>query len=860
MFGKVPVNFKPGHSGVYRGPRRTLTIWVLMLIAACSARAQAPGPPNFLILFSDDQRADAVGAHGNPYIQTPSLDALAERGFSFRQAYVMGSHHGAVCAPSRAMLMTGRNLFRVYDNLDSLETFPQRLQQVGYQTFGTGKWHQSRESFAKSFAEGRSIFFGGMNDHFRTHMSDRLDDGTFTDSVPRDFSTTRFADAAIDFLTGYASSERDAPFLAYVAFTAPHDPRSPPGDYMHVYRGEGMPLPPNFMPLHPFDLGPMSMAVRDEHLAPWPRPTDVIRSQIAEYYGLITHMDAEIGRIFKTLLDTGLEDNTIVVFAADNGLGLGSHGTMGKQSLYEHSTRVPLIVAGPGIPQGESNALSYLYDLTPTILRLAGATDLPRMDGLDLAPIWGGEPTELRESLFTAFHDTQRSVRDSRWKLIRYPRIHHTQLFDLKRDPYELNNLAGDPDQRHRLRNMMILLEEWQRKMGDPHPLTAADRSSMEFDYDSIERRPDQWQPAWIREKYFSDTDTSRSRPEQVADGVQAYRELFDSRMRPGVACYRIPSLATAPNGDLVAAIDERVPSCEDLGSNRDINIVVRRSTDNGESWTGIETLVDFPDGQSASDPSIVVDRTTEQIFLFFNFMDLDAEPGTYYLHVVRSSDNGLTWSAPEDITSQISKTDWTTDFKFITSGRGIQTSTGMLLHTVVNLDKGLHLFGSTDHGRTWFLFDTPLRPANESKIVELSDGSWLVNSRVSEGGTRYVHVSGDGGQTWESRPDPELPDPGCNASIVRYSEVDADGQSGLLFSNAADPSERRNLTVRLSYDGGVTWAAGRSVYTGPSAYSSMTVMKNGEIGLLFEKDRYTQNVFVRLTLEWLTKGSAPPD
>ena len=494
-------------SGFIQSPagRRLIGWFLLTLVTVPVALAQRADRPNVLIIFSDDQRADAVGAHGNTYIRTPSLDALAQRGFSFRRAYVMGSHHGAVCAPSRAMLMTGRNLFRVYDNLDSLDTFPQRLQDVGYETFGTGKWHQSRASFARSFEHGKNVFFGGMNDHFQTHMSDRLADGTFTDPEPEGFSTTHFADAAINFIQDHAAKGSGAPFLAYIAFTAPHDPRSPPESFVDLYSGEGMPLPPNYMAVHPFDLGTMSMAVRDEHLAPWPRPPEMIRSQIADYYGLITHMDAEIGRILEALQQTGLSDNTIVVFAADNGLGLGSHGIMGKQSLYEHSTHVPLIVAGPGIPHGESDALSYLYDLTPTILNLTGSAELPRMDGRDLSPVWQGERQTVRETLFTAFYDTQRAIRDGRWKLIRYPRIHFTQLFDLANDPFELHNLAEKVEHEQRVADMMHLLEKWQARMGDPKPLAADEKEPMAFDYDRIERRPDRWQPEWVLERYFRD-------------------------------------------------------------------------------------------------------------------------------------------------------------------------------------------------------------------------------------------------------------------------------------------------------------------------------------------------------------------
>ena len=261
---------------------------------------------------------------------------------------------------------------------------------------------------------------------------------------------------------------------------------------------------------------------------------------------------------------------------------------------------------------------------------------------------------------------------------------------------------------------------------------------------------------------------------QQLADGLLVAQDLFNTTMNPEVSCYRIPALVTATNGDLVVAIDERVPSCNDLRGSRDINIVIRRSQDNGLSWSEIERIADFPDGQSASDPSMIVDRVTGELILFYNFMDLDKEKDVYYLHVMKSSDHGRSWSEAVDITKQITKPEWHHDFKFITSGRGIQTRSGKLLHCMVNLDHGLHLFGSDDHGQSWHLIDTPLKPGNESKVVELDNGSWMINSRANGRGKRWVHISSDQGKSWESRPEPDLRDPGCNASIIRYTSTRA--------------------------------------------------------------------------------------
>ena len=341
-----------------------------------------------------------------------------------------------------------------------------------------------------------------------------------------------------------------------------------------------------------------------------------------------------------------------------------------------------------------------------------------------------------------------------------------------------------------------------------------------------------------------------------LASGLLEVHDLFNASAKEEISCYRIPALLTATNGDLVAAIDERVPSCNDLRGSRDINIVIRRSSDSGKSWSEIERVVDFPEGQSASDPSMIVDRMTGDIFLFYNYMDLDSEKDVYYFHVIRSSDHGVSWSEAEDITAQISKANWHKDFKFITSGRGIQTREGKLLHCLVNLDHGLHLFGSENHGKSWYLVDTALKPGNESKVVELDDGSWMVNCRDNGSGMRFVHVSSDEGKTWNSRPEQELMDPGCNGSIIRYTSVE-DGyeKSRLLFCNANHNKKRENLSVRVSYDEGLTWTKGKTLYPGASAYSTLTVLENGDIGLLFEKDDYTRNLFVSFSLKWLTDG-----
>jgi arylsulfatase A-like enzyme len=487
--------------------RRRIVMFLLAVLALSATRLpaadNATSPacrPNILFLFSDDQRADTIAAYGNPYIRTPNLDRLSQRGFNFRRAYCMGSIHGAVCQPSRAMLNSGRTLYRVPMDLGDVPILPELLRQAGYTTFGTGKWHNGRDSFARGFSIGNAVFFGGMSDHERVPLVDLRVDGTFANERIGDgFSSTMFADAVIGFLR---EQDGESPFYAYVAFTAPHDPRTPPPEYRDIYAPGDVPLPANFMPHHPFHNGWMDG--RDEQLAAWPRTPEVIESQLAEYYGMITQLDAQIGRILAALDKSGQADNTLVVFAADHGLALGSHGLLGKQSVYEHSMRAPLIFAGEGIPAGESEALVYLYDVFPTLLDIAGVRQPEGVEGNDLAAVWRGDVAKIRDTLFTTYEDIQRAVCDERWKLIRYPQIGYTQLFDLANDPHELHNLAESADHAAEVERLMAELAAWQQRTDDRQPLVVDDVKPAEIDLTGRKRTPNRHQPAWVVEKYFT--------------------------------------------------------------------------------------------------------------------------------------------------------------------------------------------------------------------------------------------------------------------------------------------------------------------------------------------------------------------
>ena len=474
----------------------------LLLYATCSTQNEEKQPkPNILFLFADDQRADALGIAANPYIKTPHIDALANSGTRFLNSYVMGGHHGAICAPSRAMLLSGKSLFHVYDRLDGVETLPHYLSTLGYETFATGKWHNGAASFEANFQQGNQIMLGGMSDHFNVPTR-KLDKQKLGAPTKQGFSTDLFADAALEYLDQYKASKTENPFFCYVAFTAPHDPRSPAPGYTDVYAEDEIPLPPNFASLHPFRFD--NFNVRDETLAPWPRTPKDIQSSLAEYYALIQHIDDRVGDLIARLKKHQLFENTLIIYAADNGLAIGSHGLLGKQNLYEHSTKVPLIISGPGIPKNKSTeALVYLFDLFPTLVEYLKFPLPEQIDGKSLIKLIQGEENQVRSSLYTAYRNTVRAVRDQEWKLIRYPKIDVTQLYHLKEDPHEQNNLSENPLYAQKVKDLMLLLEEHRLATDDTITMNPKSFQSKEYDYRTLIQKLDPWQPPYIIEKYF---------------------------------------------------------------------------------------------------------------------------------------------------------------------------------------------------------------------------------------------------------------------------------------------------------------------------------------------------------------------
>jgi arylsulfatase A-like enzyme len=450
--------------------------------------------PNIVFFFTDDQRFDTIAALGNKTIQTPNMDKLVDRGCSFTHAHIPCGTSGAVCMPSRAMLWTGRSLFHIEREGQSIPpehtTMGETFQKAGYTTYGTGKWHNGTKSFARTFSTGGEIFFGGMQDHWnvpahsfdptgeyaaRTRkvnnpMFDNKEIVNICDHVtPGKHSSELFADAAIEFLDGRTEEN---PFLLYISFMAPHDPRSMPDEYRALYDLEKIELPPNYRDSHPINYGIRDC--RDEVLAAWPRKEEEVKLHIAEYYAMITHLDYQIGRVMNALEERGELDNTIIVFAGDNGLSVGQHGLMGKQNLYDHSIRVPLILAGPGIPEGEkTDRYAYLFDIFPTLCGLTGVDAPESVEGINWVEGLQRDE-EPREYLYFAFTELLRGVKNRKYKLIEYMGngTDETELFDLENDPWEMHNLAGKPEVQvvvEELRtHLFALRDEWDDR---DHPL-----------------------------------------------------------------------------------------------------------------------------------------------------------------------------------------------------------------------------------------------------------------------------------------------------------------------------------------------------------------------------------------------------
>ncbi len=335
-----------------------------------------------------------------------------------------------------------------------------------------------------------------------------------------------------------------------------------------------------------------------------------------------------------------------------------------------------------------------------------------------------------------------------------------------------------------------------------------------------------------------------------------------------GSHTFRIPSLLVTPKGTVLAFCEGRKMGGGDAG---DIDLVLKRSLDGGTNWGKLELVWD--DGaNTCGNPCPVIDRETGTLWLLMTWnRGDDREPGiiaqtskdTRHIFITRSTDDGITWSRPQDITRAVKPTNWT--WYATGPGAGIQIERGPCKgrlvipcdHIEANTRNYFsHVIYSDDHGKTWQLGgQTPKPQVNECEVVELTGNRLLLNMRNYDRAqrTRQIALSSDGGLTWTAQHHAlELIEPICQASIRRYSWPLEGGKSIILFSNPAS-TQREKMTVRLSYDEGQSWPAARELYAGPSGYSCLAVLPNHTIGCLYErgnKNPYETIVLARFTLE----------
>lgn len=507
-------------------PIKNLLAVALFSVTLC-CRASATRP-NILLFFTDDQRRSTIGALGNSHIHTPNLDRLAHEGISFTRAYMMGGMTGATCVPSRSMLHTGRHLFHLHNSGHTIPpntpTLGQTLRAAGYHTFFTGKRHaMDRKTIQRSFESGGVVmgFAGYFTDKRRMPIHDwdpeakydpakgyvvtgpsrkRLTIGEIkrrklkpADFEPGPFATELYVNPAVEFIKNHDDSR---PFFMYVSLSAPHDPHEAPERVRRLYDPEAIPLPPNFLPQHPFDNG--EMMVRDEKLAPHPRTPRIIKQRTADYYASVTYIDEQFARLIRALKETGQYDNTIIIFMGDSGLAVGQHGLLGKQNLYDDSgIGIPFIMAGPGVPSGSrSDSLVCSFDLFPTLCELAGIDIPASVDGRSLVHLFKKPGQPHHPYVYAGYRDIQRALVGPRYKLIEYvPQTRtangqtstvgsrHTQLFDLKTDPWETNDLSSDPQFANQLKRLRREMRAARQAFGDGTKASEQDYADMHETY-----------------------------------------------------------------------------------------------------------------------------------------------------------------------------------------------------------------------------------------------------------------------------------------------------------------------------------------------------------------------------------------
>lgn len=493
-------------------PSAALLLFASLAPAFCvlSGESHAADRPNFLFILTDDQSPLTLSAYGNTVCNTPNLDRLAKEGMTLRDAHHMGSWSGAVCRPSRTMIMTGRTVWRI----------------PGSQ--GKGRESKAEEAALTEFVAERSmpaLFNAAGYDTFRTckrgntfppasKLFEVLHEGDQRQGNDEKGSKWH-GDRAMEFLERREAEQDKDPFLMFFGFSHPHDPRDGKPDFLEKYGAVNLKQPPtdvnpkapalqiNYLPAHPFAHG--HPGLRDETKVPGvltDRSEATIRNELGREYACIENIDVQIGRVLQQLEKTGELENTYIFFTADHGIAVGRHGLTGKQNLYEHTWRVPFLVRGPGIKRGsEASGFIYLLDVLPTMCDLAGIQPSEGMEGLSFRAVLEGKQERVRDLLYGVYcGGTKPGMRSLKtadgMKLIKYDvldgKVRETQLFDLKANPNEFLiehhaadvraltghtpeahqiNLADDPKYAEKRKELEALLLSEQQRLDDPYRL-----------------------------------------------------------------------------------------------------------------------------------------------------------------------------------------------------------------------------------------------------------------------------------------------------------------------------------------------------------------------------------------------------
>ncbi len=423
-------------------------------VAPLARAADAQPPLNVVFVLVDDLRFDAFGFMGHPWIETSHLDALAKRGVQFRNAFVTT----ALCSPSRATILTGQyaHRHRVVDNNNPVPPgttfFPQYLQKAGYETAFIGKWHMGGDSDAPQPGFDRWVSFRGQGQYLPAKNGLNIDGKP----VPqRGYITDELTDYALDWLKGRSAAR---PFFLYLSHKAVHADFTPAERHRGRYRDKPF-TPPETMADTPANYEGRPMWVRNQrnswHGVDFPyHGTLDIAAYYRRYAETLLAVDDSVGRVVAQLREQGLLDSTVIMFMGDNGFAFGEHGLIDKRTAYEVSMRVPLLMAGGGLPAGAtvSDVVANL-DIAPTVLDAAGLVP-PAMDGRSVLPLARGQRIPWREGLLYEYYwernfpqtPAMHALRGAKYKYIRYYGIWDTdELYDLEADPLEKRNLIREP-------------------------------------------------------------------------------------------------------------------------------------------------------------------------------------------------------------------------------------------------------------------------------------------------------------------------------------------------------------------------------------------------------------------------------